>query len=78
MPRTADQARRELYRGFGDAWTWVAELVTATAVWGAIGYGLDRWLGTWPVLFAVGAVVGNATGVYILYRRLGERPERRG
>jgi len=47
----------------------VTELITATAVWGAIGYGLDRLLHTWPILFAVGAVVGHATGIFIVYRR---------
>ena len=68
MPRPSDQ--RSLWVGLGDAWTWVAELVTATGVWAAIGYGLDRVFGTWPVLFAIGAVVGNATGIYVLWRRM--------
>lgn len=78
MPRTADRAQRELWQGAGDAWTMVAELVTATAVWAAIGYGLDRLVGTWPILFAIGAVVGNATGIYILWRRMKRMAERAG
>jgi F0F1-type ATP synthase assembly protein I len=69
MPRSYDQARRELYRGAGDAWTIVAELLTATAVWGAIGFGLDRAFNTWPVLFLVGAVVGHAAGIYLIWLR---------
>lgn len=70
MPRTADPVtRQQLWRGAGDAWTWISELLTATAVWAAIGFGLDRWLGTWPVLFAIGAVVGHGTGIYMLFRR---------
>lgn len=47
----------------------VSELVTATGVWAGIGYGVDRLLGSWPVAFAIGAVVGNGTGVYMVYRR---------
>lgn len=68
MPRPSDQ--RSLWLGAGDAWTWVAEIVTATGVWAAIGYGLDRAFGTWPVLFAIGAIAGHAVGIYILWRRM--------
>ena len=76
MPRTADQAKRELWLGAGPAWTMASELVTATGVWAAIGYGLDVWLGTWPILFAIGAVVGNATGIYIIYRKTTQATQR--
>jgi len=69
MPRPAGWSRRELLLGAGDAWTWVAELITATAVWAAVGYGLDVALGTWPILFVIGTVVGHATGIYILWHR---------
>lgn len=47
----------------------VADLLTATAVWAAIGFGLDRWLGTWPILFSIGAMVGHASGIYMVFRR---------
>lgn len=69
MPRTTGPATRALWRGAGDAWAMVADLVTATGVWAGIGYGLDRWAGTWPVLFVIGTLAGHATGVYMLYRR---------
>jgi F0F1-type ATP synthase assembly protein I len=52
------------------------DLVTATAVWGAIGWLIDRWLGTWPIVFAVGTVIGNLTGIYVLYRRSIEEGKR--
>jgi len=54
----------------------VADLVTATGVWAAIGFGLDRWLGTWPFLFTIGAVVGHATGIYMLFQRSQRMTER--
>lgn len=69
MPRTIEEAQRELWRGAGDAWTMVADLLTATAVWGAVGFGLDKVFGTAPVLLVIGAVVGHATGIYMVYRR---------
>jgi ATP synthase protein I len=58
----------------------LVELLTAIGVWAAIGYGLDRLFGTGPVLFAIGMVVGAATGIFILYRRALEAStrERRG
>ena len=79
MPRTADPNSQKLWSGFGEGFAWAVDLITATGVWAAIGYGLDRLFGTWPVLFAIGAVVGNGTGIYILYKRstaMAEREER--
>lgn len=69
MNSTMRAHRRELWRGAGDAWTLVTYLVTATGVWAAVGYGLDRLFGTWPILFAIGTVVGHAAGVYVVYMR---------
>jgi len=80
MPRASDRARRELWAGAGEAWTMVTELLTAIAVWGGIGYGLDRWFGTWPILFVIGAVTGHATGVYIITlraKRMSARAQRK-
>jgi ATP synthase protein I len=79
MPPAFDRQKRDFYAGAGEAWTMVTELLTATAVWGAIGYGLDRAFGTWPILFAIGAVVGHATGIYIILlraKRMSERARR--
>jgi F0F1-type ATP synthase assembly protein I len=70
MPRTNDlEHQRKMYSGMGDGLAKAIDLVTSTAVWAAIGFGVDKWLGTWPVVFAIGAVIGNFTGLYVLYRR---------
>jgi len=69
MPRTDGPVRPSPWVGAGDALNLVSELLAATLVWGAIGFGLDRWLGTDPVLMVIGALVGHATGIYIIIHR---------
>jgi F0F1-type ATP synthase assembly protein I len=53
----------------GEAYTALSTLVTGIAIWGGAGYGLDRWLGTKPVLFVIGVLVGNFAAVYLIYKR---------
>ncbi|MCA1833509.1 MAG: AtpZ/AtpI family protein [Actinomycetota bacterium] len=71
MPRTSDPKTNPQtgWTGVGQAWVLLSELISALAVWGGIGYGLDRWFHTWPVFFAIGMVVGYAGGAYLIYRR---------
>ena len=45
--------RRDLYNGFGDALSRAVELVLTPAVFGFLGWLLDRWIGTTP-LFTIG------------------------
>lgn len=70
--RTAD-ARSPRYVDGGDGWTLAMELLTATFVWGGIGWLADRWLGTDPVLMAIGFVLGNALGIYLIWLRSQDR-----
>jgi len=44
------------------------EVVSALVVGAALGFGLDRWLGTFPWLFLVFFVIGGAAGVLNIYR----------
>jgi len=53
------------------------EVVSALVVGIAIGYGLDRWLGTWPWLFLLFFVAGSAAGVLNVYRLFDPRRSRR-
>lgn len=46
-------------------------LVAATAIGLAIGYGLDRWLGTSPWLTLTFTLFGIAAGFINLFRDLG-------
>lgn len=50
----------------------MVELVTATLVWGGIGWLLDRWLGTGPWLMCAGFVVGNGAGIYLIWLKTNE------
>ena len=49
------------------------EVVSALIVGIAIGFFLDRWLGTWPWLFLLFFVLGSAAGVLNVYRLFSPR-----
>jgi len=49
------------------------EVFSALVVGVALGFALDRWLGTWPWLFLVFFFVGAAAGVLNLYRLFSPR-----
>jgi ATP synthase protein I len=52
----------------GVAFRLVTELMAAVIVGGAIGWGLDRILGTGPFLLIVMFMVGVAAGIYTVVR----------
>ena len=52
------------------------ELVSALAVSVAIGWGLDRWLGTKPWLLALFVLLGGAAGVANVWRLMMPRAPR--
>lgn len=62
---------RSLARGMDHSSIMAAELIAALVTWAGIGWLLDRWLGTGPWLLAIGALVGNAAGIYLIYVRSG-------
>lgn len=55
-------------RGMAYGMRMAAELVGAVIVGGAIGWGLDRWLGSTPWLFLLFFVLGFAAGVLNVVR----------
>jgi F0F1-type ATP synthase assembly protein I len=48
--------RRETNKGFGDGLQQAFELVMTPAIFGVLGYLLDRWIGTVPVFTVVFAL----------------------
>ena len=62
-----------------DPWAMAGSLVSATFVWGGIGYALDRWVfGTAPVLMSIGFVVGFFAGMYVLWLKTNPVPDDAG
>ena len=53
------------------------ELVAAMAVAVAIGWGLDRWLGTTPWLMGLFVLLGGAAGVANVWRLMMPRAPRK-
>jgi hypothetical protein len=60
----------ELYRGYEKGFSRGFEIALTPLILGAIGYGLDRWIGIVPVftiLFFLVAVVGVFARMYYAY-----------
>jgi F0F1-type ATP synthase assembly protein I len=56
----------------GDGWRVLSYLIGGVAVYGGIGFGLDRLLGT-QFLLPVGIVLGAGLAVLLLHFRYGSR-----
>jgi F0F1-type ATP synthase assembly protein I len=62
--------KRELNRGFGDTLARGFELAATTAIFGFLGWLVDRWLGTQPLFILVlgtFAVVGQFALMWYRY-----------
>lgn len=55
----------------GQGWTALGYLIAGMAVWGFIGWLVDRWLHTGGIATGIGVVLGMAGGIYLVVRRLG-------
>lgn len=51
--------KRDLYNGFGDTLARAFEFAAVLAIFGAGGWGLDRWLDTSPVFTIVTVIVAT-------------------
>jgi len=56
--------------GVDQGWAVMTTLIGGFAVWGGIGWLLDRWWGT-TFLTPVGVIVGMALGIYAVVARYG-------
>jgi hypothetical protein len=46
-----------------------ADFLAAIFTWGGIGWLVDQALGTTPLVMVLGFIVGNMSGIYLLYIR---------
>lgn len=59
------------HRGFANAaWSIPSYILSGMAVYGGLGWLLDRWLGT-SALFPIGILVGLALALYLVFHRYG-------
>lgn len=65
----ASSDRRGALRGLDQSSVMGVELIAATLTWAGAGWLLDRWLGTEPWFLAIGALLGNAAGIYLIWLR---------
>ena len=53
-----------------DAWSAMSSVISGVLLWGVIGYGVSRWLGS-QVYLGLGVVIGGVLGVLSVYLRYG-------
>jgi ATP synthase protein I len=63
------QQRPDISSGANDGWVAVGYLLSGIAVWGGVGWLVDRWLHTGGIATAVGSIVGVVAGIYLVLRR---------
>ncbi|GAA2522097.1 AtpZ/AtpI family protein [Pilimelia columellifera] len=51
-------------------WAVMGYLIGGMAVWGGVGYLVDRWLDTGGIATAIGLVLGMAGAIYLVVRRM--------
>jgi ATP synthase protein I len=63
--------RNNAWTGMGIGWSITSTLLAGMLAVGAIGYAIDRLVGTQHVFTAIGFIVGAAGGIYIVYLKYG-------
>jgi ATP synthase protein I len=70
-----DRRDQDAWEGYGTAWSIIGTLIAGLAVWGAIGFGIDRLAGFRMLFLPIGLVVGAVGGVWIVVVRYGRQPK---
>jgi len=69
--QSPQQRRREEADGANMGWAAVSYLIAGMAIWGFVGWLVDRWLHTGGIATATGCVLGVTLGIYLMIKRLG-------
>ena len=56
----------------GTGWNITATMIAGIALWGGVGYVIDRLTSTPHVFFAFGTNMGAAASIYSVYLRYGK------
>lgn len=65
LPKTNNHAFSESY-----GIKIVADLISGLIVGGVLGYVVDRFFDTWPILFIIFMIFGFFIGLYVFYKDL--------
>lgn len=68
--RPSDKSSASVIRGLAPFLNIGVQLVVSTLLVGAVGWGIDEWVGTSPVGFVVGLLLGAAAGLYSVIRTI--------
>jgi F0F1-type ATP synthase assembly protein I len=74
-PRPASPERHG--SGAETGWAVIGTLISGMAVWGGVGWLLDRWLDT-RVFAPVGIILGISVAIYLVVARYGGLPPAEG
>jgi F0F1-type ATP synthase assembly protein I len=69
MSRISDHG--DAWAGVGTGWAISGTMIAGIAVWGGIGYLVDRLAGTPKIFTAIGVLLGAAGSIYLIYLRYG-------
>ena len=72
-PMARGSGSQDAWEGYGKAWSIIGTLLAGLAVWGGIGFLVDRLTGLHGVFLAIGLVVRAIGGVYLVVVRYGKQ-----
>jgi ATP synthase protein I len=69
--QSSQRRHEDAASGANVGWAAVSYLIAGMAIWGFVGWLVDRWLNTDGIATAIGCVLGIAGGIYLVVRKLG-------
>ena len=70
-PMAGGRDRQDAWEGYGAVWSIIGTLMAGLAVWGGIGFLIDRLAGFRALFLPIGLVIGAIGGVYLVVMRYG-------
>jgi ATP synthase protein I len=72
-PMAGGRDQKDAWDGYGAIWSIIGTLIAGLAVWGGIGFLIDRLAGFHAVFLPIGLVIGAVGGVYLVVVRYGRQ-----